>query len=67
VLFTLVNIARWCQIDPAAALHLTNLKLIARIRAIEGQTDRPLQEHTLAELETLWQQVKQQLSAATTP
>jgi XTP/dITP diphosphohydrolase len=67
VLFTLVNIARWCQIDPAAALHLTNLKLVARIRAIEGQTDRPLQEHTLAELETLWQQVKQQLSAATTP
>jgi XTP/dITP diphosphohydrolase len=67
VLFTLVNIARWCQIDPAAALHLTNLKLVARIRAIESQTDRPLNEHTLAELETLWQRVKQQLRATATP
>ncbi len=42
LLFTLVNIARWCQIDPASALHQTNLKLIERIRAIETQVDKPL-------------------------
>jgi XTP/dITP diphosphohydrolase len=62
LLFTLVNIARWCQIDPAAALHLTNYKLIERIRVIETQANKPLADHTPEELETLWQAAKQQLN-----
>jgi XTP/dITP diphosphohydrolase len=63
LLFTLVNIARWCQIDPAAALHLTNIKLIERIRAIEGQTTTPLSEHTPKALDELWQSAKQALKS----
>jgi XTP/dITP diphosphohydrolase len=62
LLFTLVNIARWCQIDPASALHQTNLKLIERIRAIETQVEKPLAEYSIEELETFWQIAKRQLS-----
>jgi XTP/dITP diphosphohydrolase len=61
LLFTLVNIARWCQIDPASAIHLTNLKLIERIRTIEQQTEKPLPEHSPKELDELWQAAKQAL------
>jgi XTP/dITP diphosphohydrolase len=63
LLFTLVNIARWCKIDPAAALHLTNLKLIERIRVIEDQTTTPLNEHSPKALDELWQAAKQALKA----
>jgi XTP/dITP diphosphohydrolase len=63
LLFTLINIARWCKIDPAAALYLTNLKLIERIRVIEGQTTTPLNEHSPKALDELWQAAKQALKA----
>jgi XTP/dITP diphosphohydrolase len=63
LLFTLVNIARWCQIDPAAAIHLTNLKLIERIRAIEQQTEKPFPDHSPQELDELWQAAKQALKS----
>ncbi len=61
LLFTLINIARWCQIDPAAALHLTNLKLIERIRVIEQQMTKPFVEHSSRELDKFWQTAKQSL------
>jgi XTP/dITP diphosphohydrolase len=61
LLFTLINIARWCQIDPAAALHLTNLKLIQRISAIEQRMEKPLTEHSPEEIDMLWKTVKQAL------
>jgi XTP/dITP diphosphohydrolase len=67
LLFTLINIARWCQIDPAAALHLTNLKLIQRISAIEQKMEKPLTEHSPAEIDTLWQAVKQALKTQAEP
>jgi XTP/dITP diphosphohydrolase len=65
LLFTLVNIARWCQIDPAAALHLTNVKLIERIRTIEQQTTTPLCEQSPKALDELWQAAKQALKLRT--
>ena len=67
LLFTLINIARWCQIDPAAALHLTNLKLIQRISAIEQKMEKPLTEHSPEEIDTLWQAVKQALKMQAEP
>jgi XTP/dITP diphosphohydrolase len=63
LIFTLVNIARWCEIDPTAALHQTNLKLIERIRLIESKAEKPLSEYALDDLEQLWQAAKQQLKA----
>jgi XTP/dITP diphosphohydrolase len=65
LLFTLVNIARWCQIDPAAALHLTNIKLIERIRSIESEAVKPLNQYSGTEIESLWQSAKQRLKMAT--
>jgi len=62
--FTLVNIARWCQLDPTSALRSTNKKLIDRIAAIEGQIDKPLADHSFEELEALWKVAKQQLASA---
>lgn len=67
LLFTLINIARWCQIDPSAALHLTNLKLIQRISAIEQKMEKPLTEHSPEEIDTLWQAVKQALKMQAEP
>ncbi|MEO0375758.1 MAG: nucleoside triphosphate pyrophosphohydrolase [Cyanobacteria bacterium P01_A01_bin.17] len=67
LLFTLINIARWCQLDSVAALRSTNLKLIDRIKSIEANTSKPLTEHTLDELEALWQQAKQELARAVEP
>jgi XTP/dITP diphosphohydrolase len=67
LLFTLINVARWCQLDSAAALRSTNTKLIDRIRNIEANTSKPLPEHTLEELEALWQQAKEELSTHAVP
>jgi XTP/dITP diphosphohydrolase len=61
--FTLVNVARWCQLDPMLALRHTNQKLIDRIATIEGQISKPLAEHSFAELEALWQAAKQYLES----
>lgn len=67
LLFTLINIARWCQIDPAAALHLTNLKLIERIRIIEQHLEKPLADYSPQALDELWQTAKQALKTQATP
>ncbi|NJN23996.1 MAG: hypothetical protein HC810_05875 [Acaryochloridaceae cyanobacterium RL_2_7] len=60
--FTLINLARWCKLDPGDALSLTNQKLIQRVKFIESQADKPLPEHTLKELDDLWQRAKKKLS-----
>ncbi|MCS6958556.1 MAG: nucleoside triphosphate pyrophosphohydrolase [Pseudanabaenaceae cyanobacterium SKYGB_i_bin29] len=61
VLFTLLQIARWYKLDPTAALMGTNQRFIDRWCLLEKQAPKPLQECTLAELEQLWQNAKEQL------
>lgn len=61
--FTLVNIARWYDLDPDTALHSTNQRFIQRVSLMEAVADRPLASYTLDELETLWQQAKATLAA----
>ena len=61
LLFTLVNIARWYELDPSEALSGTNQRFIKRLSKMEAFAERPLSDYTLDELETLWQQAKQQL------
>ncbi len=62
VLFAVTNIARQLQVEPEAALKLTNRKFRRRFRHIEaslrarGQT---FSATTLDELESLWQEAKQ--------
>lgn len=63
VLFVLVNWGRWLGIDdPESALRQANQKFYRRFRHIEERiaekNERAIQEHTLAELDALWDEAK---------
>jgi len=61
VLFTILNLARKLEIDPQVALGRTNLKFRQRFSFIEKELHKKgkqLDESSLAEMETLWQQAK---------
>lgn len=63
VLFSLINYARFLNIDPEKALEKTNQKFIARFTAMEQiavQHGRQLHEMTLAEMDAIWDTVKKQ-------
>jgi XTP/dITP diphosphohydrolase len=55
VLFTLINIARWYDLDASIALQETNLKFIQRLAQVEALATKPLSEYALEELEAFWQ------------
>ncbi len=62
VLFALVNAARLYKIRPDNALEKTNLKFMHRFNYIEQQAkaqNRRLEDMSLDEMESLWQQAKQ--------
>jgi nucleoside triphosphate diphosphatase len=61
--FVLVNIARYLSLDPESALRKTNRKFKRRFQWMEENlraTGRAPQQASMDELETLWQQAKQQ-------
>src|SRR5258708_38729411 len=61
--FVLVNIARYLSLDPESALKKTNRKFKRRFQWMEEQlyaSGRTPQQATMDELESLWQQAKQQ-------
>jgi tetrapyrrole methylase family protein/MazG family protein/ATP diphosphatase len=63
LLFVLVNIARYLSLDPESALRKTNRKFKRRFQWIEEQlraSGRGPEQSTMEELESLWQQAKQQ-------
>ncbi|MBE9177217.1 nucleoside triphosphate pyrophosphohydrolase [Oculatella sp. LEGE 06141] len=62
VLFTLINIARWHDLDPSEALQETNRRFIQRFTQVEEAIDRPLSSYSLEELEAFWQQAKARLA-----
>jgi XTP/dITP diphosphohydrolase len=61
LLFTIVNIARWYDLDPFEALQGTNRRFIQRLSIMEKFAPRPLTEYNIDELESLWQQAKAKL------
>ena len=63
VLFTLVNVARWCGIDPEAGLAGTNRRFLDRFSRVEAALGGDLQGRSIRELEGLWQQAKAQIRA----
>ncbi|MEM1366696.1 MAG: nucleoside triphosphate pyrophosphohydrolase [Cyanobacteria bacterium P01_H01_bin.15] len=62
LLFTIVNLARWYDLDCNAGLQGTNQRLIARMTKMEDTVERPLSEYSIEELENLWQTAKKELS-----
>jgi XTP/dITP diphosphohydrolase len=65
LLFTLINVARWYDLDPSEALQSTNRKFIQRLEKIESfignQSDRPISSLTPEELERFWKLAKEKL------
>jgi tetrapyrrole methylase family protein / MazG family protein len=61
LLFSVVNLARWYQVDPESALREANLRFRQRFAAIERaarQQGRDLSDLSLDEMEAIWQAVK---------
>ena len=63
LLFVIVNLARFLQVDPEQALRKTNVKFRRRFGHVEeglAANGRTPQESTIDEMEALWQEAKQQ-------
>ncbi|MBL7859154.1 MAG: nucleoside triphosphate pyrophosphohydrolase [Cyclobacteriaceae bacterium] len=61
LLFSLVNYARFIDIDPEEALERTNKKFIKRFQFLETESlkdGKKLGEMTLAEMDTYWERAK---------
>ncbi|MCP9880606.1 nucleoside triphosphate pyrophosphohydrolase [Cyanobium sp. A1C-AMD] len=67
VLFTLVNVARWCGIEPEAGLAGTNRRFLDRFSRVEAALDGDLKGRSIGELEGLWQQAKAEIRAENKP
>jgi len=60
--FVLVNIARYLTVDPESALKKTNRKFKRRFQWMEArlrESGRKLEQASMEELESLWQQAKE--------
>jgi XTP/dITP diphosphohydrolase len=65
LLFSLVNYARFLNIDAENSLERTNRKFISRFMEMErtaSQQGKPLAEMTLAEMDEIWNTIKKQNS-----
>jgi XTP/dITP diphosphohydrolase len=63
LLFSLVNFARFLNVDAENALEVTNKKFIKRFTQMEDKalaTGKPLAQMTLEEMDTIWNQIKRQ-------
>lgn len=58
VLFSLVNYARFIQVDPETALERVNRKFKTRFEFIEKNAPRSLADMTLEEMDALWNAAK---------
>ncbi len=61
LLFSLVNYARFIDINPENALEKTNKKFIKRFQYLESKSKengKPLQDMTLAEMDVYWNEAK---------
>lgn len=61
LLFAVVNVARFLDIDPEEALNLTSQKFIQRFSYVESQArikGRKLTDMTLPEMDELWEEAK---------
>lgn len=62
VFFSLINYARFLNINPENALERTNKKFIQRFQYLEGKSKelkKPLSEMSLTEMDKYWEEAKQ--------
>ena len=63
LLFAVVNVARHAKQDPESLLRQANAKFSRRFQGVEAlvaQAEKPFEQHSLAELDHYWDQVKLQ-------
>jgi len=63
VLFSMINYARFLNINPENALERTNKKFIKRFQFLEGkaaENKKALKDMTLAEMDIFWNEAKEQ-------
>jgi len=63
VFFSLINFARFLQLDAENALERTNKKFIHRFTKMEEEansTGKALQDMTPAEMDAIWNKIKKQ-------
>jgi len=63
LVFSLINYARFLQVDAENALERTNKKFIHRFTSMEKialENGKPLNEMTLQEMDAIWNQIKKQ-------
>ncbi len=68
LLFAVVNLARWLEVDPETALRQANAKFAARFAAVETMAKaqgRAMTEMSLSELDQLWEAAKSRDSGKT--
>lgn len=58
VLFSLINYARFINVDPETALEKINKKFKFRFEHIEAEAEKPLKDMTLEEMDVLWNDAK---------
>ena len=63
LLFTLVNVARWCGIDPETGLAGTNRRFLDRFSRLEAALGGDIGGKSISELESLWRTAKAQIRA----
>ncbi len=60
VLFSLINYARFINVDPETALEKINKKFKYRFQYIEKKATKPLQDMSLEQMDALWNEAKNQ-------
>jgi XTP/dITP diphosphohydrolase len=61
LMFSLINYARFIDINPETALERTNKKFISRFQYLESKAEemgKKLSEMTLAEMDVFWEEAK---------
>jgi XTP/dITP diphosphohydrolase len=58
LLFSLINYARFINVDPETALEKTNIKFKKRFEYIEKNAEKSLQDMSLEEMDVLWEKAK---------
>ena len=61
ILFAVVNLARWHNIDAEQALLRANKKFTKRFRTMEKLATKPLEEYSFEEYDKLWKSAKKEI------